>query len=54
VTALRVFQVASGNVGTEMIERIINRFDLELVGLHRYTPDFSSVAAFAGHIARNH
>ncbi|MCW2654141.1 MAG: 4-hydroxy-tetrahydrodipicolinate reductase [Mycobacterium sp.] len=39
MTALRVFQVASGNVGTEMIKRIANRSDLELVGLHCYTPD---------------
>jgi 4-hydroxy-tetrahydrodipicolinate reductase len=33
---LRVFQVASGNVGTEMIKRIQNHPDLELVGLHCY------------------
>jgi 4-hydroxy-tetrahydrodipicolinate reductase len=39
MTALRVFQVASGNVGTEMIKRIVNRSDLELVGLHCYTPE---------------
>jgi 4-hydroxy-tetrahydrodipicolinate reductase len=39
VTALRVFQVASGNVGTEMIKRIASRSDLELVGLHCYTPE---------------
>jgi 4-hydroxy-tetrahydrodipicolinate reductase len=36
---LRVFQVASGNVGTEMISRIRNHPDLELVGLHCYSPD---------------
>jgi 4-hydroxy-tetrahydrodipicolinate reductase len=36
---LRVFQVASGNVGTEMIRRIQNHPDLELVGLHCYSPD---------------
>ena len=36
---LRVFQVASGNVGTEMIKRIQNHPDLELVGLHCYSPD---------------
>jgi hypothetical protein len=36
---LRVFQVASGNVGTEMIKRIQNHPDLELVGLHCYSRD---------------
>lgn len=36
---LRVFQVASGNVGTEMIRRIQNHPDLELIGLHCYSPD---------------
>ena len=36
---LRVFQVASGNVGTEMINRIAGRTDLELVGLHCYSPE---------------
>lgn len=36
---LRVFQVASGNVGTEMIKRIQNHPDLELVGLHCYSQD---------------
>ena len=36
---IRVFQVATGNVGTEMIKRISNRPDLELVGLHCYTPE---------------
>lgn len=35
---LRVFQVASGNVGTEMIRRIARHPDLELVGLHCYSP----------------
>jgi hypothetical protein len=35
---LRVFQVASGNVGVEMIKRLANRPDLELVGLHCYSP----------------
>lgn len=39
MTALRVFQAASGNVGTEMIKRIVNRSDLELVGLHCYTTE---------------
>ena len=36
---LRVFQVATGNVGTEMIKRIGARSDLELVGLHCYSAD---------------
>jgi hypothetical protein len=36
---LRIFQVASGNVGTEMIRRVQNHPDLELVGLHCYSPD---------------
>ena len=36
---LHVFQVASGNVGTEMIKRIQDHPDLELVGLHCYSPD---------------
>jgi 4-hydroxy-tetrahydrodipicolinate reductase len=35
---LRFFQVASGNVGVEMIKRLANRPDLELVGLHCYSP----------------
>ena len=36
---IRVFQVATGNVGTEMIKRIGSRPDLRLVGLHCYTPE---------------
>src|SRR5271154_5543244 len=36
---MRVFQVATGNVGTEMIKRIQRHPDLELVGLHCYSPD---------------
>ncbi len=36
---VRVFQVATGNVGTEMIGRILEHRDLELVGLHCYTPE---------------
>lgn len=36
---IRVFQVATGNVGAEMIKRIANRPDLELVGVHCYSPD---------------
>ncbi|MBO9523598.1 MAG: dihydrodipicolinate reductase [Nocardioidaceae bacterium] len=37
--AYRVFQVATGNVGREMIGRIRRHPDLELVGLHCYTPE---------------
>ena len=36
---VRVFQVATGNVGTEMIRRIRRHPDLELVGLHCYSAD---------------
>ena len=36
---IRVFQVATGNVGSEMIKRIGRHPDLELVGVHCYTPD---------------
>jgi 4-hydroxy-tetrahydrodipicolinate reductase len=36
---LRVFQVASGNVGSEMIRRIQRHPDLELIGLHCYSPE---------------
>jgi 4-hydroxy-tetrahydrodipicolinate reductase len=36
---LRVFQVASGNVGVEMIRRIQNHPDLDLIGLHCYSAD---------------
>ncbi len=36
---VRVFQVATGNLGTEMIGRISAHPDLELVGLHCYTAD---------------
>ncbi|MDR7086309.1 4-hydroxy-tetrahydrodipicolinate reductase [Aeromicrobium panaciterrae] len=38
-TPIRVFQVATGNVGSEMIKRIGTQPDLELVGVHVYTPD---------------
>src|ERR1700730_13156699 len=37
--SIRLFQVATGNVGSEMIRRITQRRDLELVGLHCYSPD---------------
>lgn len=46
---LRVFQVASGNVGTEMIKRICKHPDLELIGLHCYSPE--KVGRDAGEIA---
>ncbi len=36
---VRVFQVATGNVGSEMIKRIRHHPDLELIGLHCYSPD---------------
>lgn len=45
---LRVFQVATGNVGAEMIRRIGERDDLELVGLHCYTD--SKIGRDAGEI----
>ena len=48
-TPLRVFQVASGNVGTEMIKRIRRHPDLQLVGLHCYSPE--KVGHDAGEIA---
>jgi 4-hydroxy-tetrahydrodipicolinate reductase len=38
-TKIRVFQVATGNLGTETIGRIQRHPDLELVGLHCYTAD---------------
>jgi 4-hydroxy-tetrahydrodipicolinate reductase len=37
--ALRVFQFATGNVGTEMVGRIVAHPDLELVGLFCYSSD---------------
>lgn len=36
---IRVFQVATGNVGSEMIKRIRRHPDLELIGLHCYSAD---------------
>jgi len=38
-TTRRVFQVATGNVGSEMVGRIRDHPDLELVGLHCYSAD---------------
>ena len=46
---IRVFQVATGNVGTEMIKRLRHRPELELVGLHCYTPE--KIGRDAGEIA---
>src|ERR1700758_3698478 len=46
---IRVFQVATGNVGTEMIKRIGNHPDLELIGLHCYTSE--KVGKDAGELA---
>ena len=36
---LRVFQFATGNVGSEMVGRIVDHPDLELVGLYCYSSD---------------
>ncbi len=36
---LRVFQFATGNVGSEMVKRIVEHPDLELVGLYCYSPE---------------
>jgi 4-hydroxy-tetrahydrodipicolinate reductase len=36
---VRIFQVATGNVGSEMLKRIGNHPDLELIGVHCYSPD---------------
>lgn len=49
VRPIRVFQVATGNVGREMIRRLQTRPDLELVGVHCYSPD--KVGADAGELA---
>lgn len=46
---VRVFQVATGNVGSEMIGRIQRHPDLELVGLHCYSAD--KVGKDAGELA---
>ncbi len=36
---VKVFQVATGNVGSEMVKRIVHHPDLELIGLHCYSPE---------------
>src|ERR1700757_4419820 len=46
---IRVFQVATGNVGTEMIKRLQTHPDLELIGLHCYTRE--KIGRDAGEIA---
>lgn len=46
---IRVFQVATGNVGTEMIKRIAAHPDLSLIGLHCYTAE--KIGRDAGEIA---
>lgn len=46
---IRVFQVATGNVGTEMVKRLQTHRELELVGLHCYSPE--KVGRDAGEIA---
>jgi len=46
---VRVFQVATGNVGAEMIGRIRDHRDLELVGLHCYTAE--KIGRDAGELA---
>ena len=49
MSRVRVVQVATGNVGTEMIKRIAGHPDLDLVGLHCYTAD--KIGRDAGEIA---
>ena len=46
---IRVFQVATGNVGSEMIKRIGTQPDLELVGVHCYSPE--KIGRDAGELA---
>ena len=46
---IRVFQVATGNVGSEMIKRLGAHPDLELVGVHCYSPE--KVGRDAGELA---
>jgi 4-hydroxy-tetrahydrodipicolinate reductase len=48
-TKRRVFQVATGNVGSEMIGRLRDHPDLDLVGLHCYSED--KIGRDAGDIA---
>ena len=46
---IRVFQVATGNVGSEMIRRIATQPDLELIGVHCYSPE--KIGKDAGELA---
>ncbi len=46
---IRVFQVATGNVGSEMIKRIATQPDLELIGVHCYSPE--KIGKDAGELA---
>jgi 4-hydroxy-tetrahydrodipicolinate reductase len=46
---IRVFQVATGNVGSEMIKRIATQPDLELIGVHCYSAD--KIGKDAGELA---
>ena len=46
---LRVFQFATGNVGSEMIKRLVAHPDLDLVGLYCWSPD--KIGRDAGEIA---
>src|SRR5258708_29574526 len=46
---IRAFQVATGNVGSEMIKRIATQPDLELIGVHCYSPE--KVGKDAGELA---
>ena len=44
-----MFQVATGNVGSEMIKRIADQPDLELIGVHCYSP--AKIGKDAGELA---
>src|SRR6201998_2607039 len=46
---IRVFQVGTGNVASEMIKRIATQPDLELIGVHCYSPD--KIGRDAGELA---
>ena len=38
-TPLKVFQFATGNVGSEMVHKTVQHPDLELIGLYCYSED---------------
>ena len=46
---IKVFQVATGNVGSEMIKRIATQPDLQLIGVHCYSRD--KIGRDAGELA---